>query len=100
MPDWIELSLVESGGFAGLRRGATVLRAELSVVRARHVDRALDRLAKKRPRGAVAYPDAQTLTISVRRAAGSWAACFDTADLPDAASELLDVAPLRPLPAP
>ena len=100
--EWLEMSLEESGGFAGLHRGATLWRANLSPALAQRVDRALVvLLAKTRPAPAQQQqdvPDAQTLSLRVRSASGSWQTSFDTADLPAAAYELLELAPLRPLP--
>lgn len=98
--DWAELSLEESGGFAGLRRGATLQRQQLSPARAKRVGAALEALAGRPAVKAPAYPDGQTLRLHVRSVGGSWSASFDTADLPKAAADLLDLAPLGPLPPP
>lgn len=97
---WVEFSLEESGGFAGLHRGTTLQRANLSPALARRIDQALARLAARKPtrQQQQATPDAQTLVLRVRATRGSWHASFDTADLPKPASDLLELAPLRPLP--
>ena len=102
--DWLEVSLEESGGFAGLHRGATVRRAGLSAALLLRVDRALAQLAQLanarpvREQQQQHTADAQTLVVRVRSAGGSWQASFDTADLPDPAHDLLEIGPLRPLP--
>lgn len=98
--DWAEVSLEESGGFAGLRRGATLQRAQLPAGPAKRVASALQRLAGHPAPKAATYPDGQTLRVHVRTASGSWSAVFDTADLPKAAAVLLELAPLGPLPLP
>ncbi|MBC8056580.1 MAG: hypothetical protein H7Y61_08375 [Rhizobiales bacterium] len=101
--EWVEISLEESGGFAGLHRGATLQRANLSAALVQRIDEALARLATKKPtrqQQQQAYPDAQTLVLRVRDTGGSWQRSFDTAELPAAARELLDMAPLEPLPPP
>ena len=98
--DWAELSLEESGGFAGLRRGATLQRGQVSPASAKQVAAALGALADLPASKAVTYPDGQTLHIRVRSVSGAWSAAFDTADLPKAAADLLELAPLGPLPPP
>lgn len=98
--EWVEISLEEFGGFAGLHRGTTLQRADLSPALARRVDAALARLAARKPgrQQQQAYPDGQTLVVRVRSTVRSWQVSFDTADLPPGATELLELAPLRPLP--
>jgi hypothetical protein len=96
--DWAELSLEETGGFAGLRRGATLQRSALPPAAAKRVTAALAALASRPTARAPAYPDAQTLQLRVRGADGSWSAAFDTAELPKEIAALLKLAPLGPLP--
>jgi hypothetical protein len=96
--DWAELSLEETGGFAGLRRGATLHRDALPPAAAKRVTAALAALASRPTARAPAYPDAQTLQLRVRGADGSWSAAFDTAELPKEIAALLKLAPLGPLP--
>lgn len=100
---WVSLSLEESGGFAGLRRGTQLVRKELEPRLAARIDALLARV-KPGTRSAAAprsthMPDAQTLSLEVLTAKGSWRAAFDTADLPEGVAALVGASPrMKPLP--
>lgn len=96
---WQELTLEESGGFAGLRRGATLERTRVDANRAARVARLLRELPPTGvSRQAAAQPDFQTLRVELCTPGGKHQWCFDTADLPEPVSELVALVPLRPLP--
>ena len=103
---WQSASIEESGGFAGLRRGATIERRGVDDGLAARIDELLTAI-RSRQAGAVSshgqarqpMPDAQTLVLCVHTIQGEWTGAFDTADLPPEVSELTrEFPPLRPLP--
>lgn len=100
--DWQSLSIEESGGFAGLRRAATLERA--TVKGAATITRITSLLSQVQEHAgdrasAPAMPDGQTLTIQYQSSSASWQATFDTADLPQEVVELAKLFPaLKPMP--
>lgn len=99
LADWHALTLEESGGFAGLRRGCEVQRVNIDAATAARVAHLLDALGPPRAAAARSLPDAQHLRLEAVCGPGVCAWVFDTADLPDAAGKLLDlVPPLKVLP--
>lgn len=97
---WGMVVLEESGGFAGLFRGARLVRSELDQSNVALVDGLLERLAREPHAAHRQYPDGQVLKIAVEGGAVSWTMHFDTSELPKAALKLLAMAPLKPLPLP
>jgi hypothetical protein len=99
LADWHALTLEETGGFAGLRRGCQLQRVHIDAATAARVAHLLDALGPPRPAAARALPDAQQLRLEAVCGPGVCAWVFDAADLPEAADALLDlVPPLKPLP--
>lgn len=100
---WQSLTVRESGGYAGLNRGATVQRSELHDKQAVALGTLLQSIATKYAQGKTAakatpVPDSQTLTLQLAAAAGAWDLSFDTADLPAEVAEVMKyLPPLRPL---
>lgn len=103
---WQSLTVHESGGYAGLYRGATVHRSGLDDKQAAVLGGLLQSIGTKYAKGktpakAAPVPDSQTLTLKLKAAAGAWDLSFDTADLPAEVAELMKyLPPLRPLPWP
>lgn len=97
---WGQVVLEESGGFAGLFRGARLVRFELDEASVALVDGLLEQLAKEPYPASRSYPDGQVLKIAVESGAKSWTIQFDTSELPKAVLKLLAMAPLKPLPHP
>ncbi len=100
LADWRALTLEETGGFAGLRRGCSLQRSGIDAATAERVAQLLVSLGPPSPAPATrAQPDAQCLRLEAMCGPSACAWVFDTADLPEAAGALLDlVPPLRPLP--
>ena len=103
---WQSLTVHESGGYAGLNRGATVHRSGLDDRQAAALGTLLQLIDTKYAKGktptkAAPVPDSQTLTLQLKAVAGAWDLSFDTADLPAEVAELMKhLPPLRPLPWP
>lgn len=96
---WRELRVVEEGGIAGLRRGASVEAVRVGATPARRIGEALARLFGSDTPPPLRYPDAQCLVVEVLVGQERMQCRFDTADLPDAAHDLLALLPgLGPLP--
>ena len=99
---WRRCTLEETGGFAGLHRGVTLVCTEVSADEAARISELLAALAQQAATAAQAesaQPDGQTLLIRAVGVKRTWEASYDTADLPKPAVELLRLAPpLRPLP--
>lgn len=97
---WSEVLLEESGGFSGLFRGARLVRADLDEQSIVLVSRLLKRLAREGNVPLLPYPDGQLLRLRLKQGNDFLTMAFDTSDLPKAMSELLLLAPLRPMPPP
>jgi emfourin len=99
--DWQCLSIEESGGFAGLRRGATLERSKVKGAKATRIGSLLGELQEQAgDRSDPPHmPDAQVLTIQYQSSSATWQATFDTADLPQEVMELAKLFPsLKPMP--
>lgn len=98
VPGWRALELVIEGGFAGLRRGATLQAGELPAA-APVVDQLL---AMPAASAVPAYPDGETINVCIHCTDGPHDLCFDSADAPEPAQTLLDLLRprLKPLPRP
>lgn len=97
---WDELALEESGGFAGLIRGARLIRARLDAREVALVDGLMARLHGAAQAGPQSYPDRMVVRLDIKSGAKSRSLQFDAADAPAALDDLLKLAPLRPLPLP
>lgn len=97
---WRSLAVEESGGFAGLRRGAVMKRTAVDRPTAEHVATLLGSLGPPADAAGAVQPDGQRLVLQAYCEGDVclvWG--FDRADLPAAAEELLAMAPpFRPLP--
>ena len=100
LDDWQQLQVEETGGFTGLRRGCSLRRSELppaAAARMAHLLAEIDRQPSQAPSGGT--PDGQTLALTLEANGKHVHWLFDTADLPQAVSELMEeLPPLRPLP--
>ena len=103
---WQAVTLEESGGYTGLRRGCHLQRDSLCAADAQRVAALLSRLGPApamKAHSAAQFPDQQCLHVELACQPGSETQAwdFDRADLPEAADELLALAPpLKPLPPP
>lgn len=100
---WESITVEELGGVAGLRRVASLHRADLPRGAAAAIDSTLIRLRADPPVCAAPYPDQQTLRICVSgvRADGAkdeWTLKLDTGDPPRALAGLLDQLRFGPAP--
>lgn len=100
---WESLTAETRGGLAGLRRVASLRRADLPHGTAAAIDSALIRLRADPPVCAAPYPDQQTLQLCVSgvRADGAkdeWTLTIDTGEAPRALAGLLDQLRFGPSP--
>jgi hypothetical protein len=91
---WKELTIEESGGFAGLLREAGLSRDKLDAKQADKVTALLQQLGPASPRAkSQGMADAQQLKIQAQCDGGMMTWAFDTSELPEPAAKLLEVAP-------
>ena len=98
---WTSLSLEETGGVAGLRRGVTVTPGSLDEKVLAEVGRLAAVLVDRPARRGTGQPvpDQQTLTLRLESASGIREVTFDTADLPEALVDLRRRLPrFKPIP--
>ncbi|CAN5125606.1 hypothetical protein BH10PSE17_BH10PSE17_10750 [soil metagenome] len=100
---WQRIDLVIEGGFAGLRRGASLDREAVDALDqsdAHRLTTLVGQICALPSPGAARHPDSESVAIDVVEGGQSICKRFDSADLPDAAAELLKwLRPqLKPLP--
>lgn len=95
MIDWQRVEVVVEGGFAGLKRGASLERAAVAPRDVEHVGSLVQAICALPSAAPAGHADSQSVAIDVH-SPGSAPVCrrFDSAALPAAAEELL--ARLRP----
>lgn len=102
LASWTTLAVEEVGGFAGLRRGAKLARANSTPAEAERIADLLKHLnleVRAAPgHSSPGMPDGQVLVVRVKSKESDWEAELNTADLPESAAELLALLPdLKPM---
>ena len=93
---WLNLSIIEEGGFTGISRSAHITAADLSLTEKQQWGHWLTQLQQNAAPLQSKGADFQTLRLQCVSENGDWEACFNSADLPEALTQMLSKIALRP----
>ena len=95
---WLTLRITEEGGFAGISRFGQLSANALNAMDQKQVGLWLTQLQHHTDKTPLVGADYQTVRLQCEHTDGAWEACFNTADLPQAAADILGKITLRALP--
>ena len=98
MKPWLSLRITEEGGFTGISRCGKLTASGLNALDQKQVGLWLTQLQQLAPAPEPIGADYQTVRLQCQHAGSTWEACFNRADLPEAATQLLNKVVLNAIP--